>query len=84
MSNLVNDQAQFERLKLKLAIIRYSRKRPKDFARSIYLRLYCQSQELFDSVVEEMCAEGLFRKETGRNGALLLVRVEAMQEVSHA
>jgi hypothetical protein len=83
MSNLVKDQAQFERLKLKLAIIRHSRKRSKDFARAIYLRLYCQSQELFDSVVEELCAEGLLRKETGRNGALSLVRAETT-EVDHA
>lgn len=80
MSNLQNDALQLERLKLKLAINRYLRSWGKQYAVTIGHKLRCDNLELFSAVVDEMESEGLLTKETGRNGALIIVRCEA----SHA
>ena len=79
MNKLQTDQAQFERLKLKLAINKYLFKWGKDYAVQVHNKNPWASDELFNSVVEEMAAEKMLLKETGRNGGLILVyhRMEA-------
>jgi hypothetical protein len=72
MTNLDSKQAQYEELKLMLAINKYLGKWGKQYA--VQTRnIFNAPQELFDQVVDQMAADGLLRKETGRNGALILV-----------
>ncbi len=75
MSNLPNDELQLERLKLKLAINRYLKKWSKQYAVTLKQQLRCDKPELFNEMVDELAAEGMLVKETGRNGGLILSRI---------
>jgi hypothetical protein len=75
MSNLLNDEIQLERLKLKLAINKYLKKWSKQYAVTLKQQLRCDKPELFNEMVDELAAEGMLVKETGRNGGLILVRI---------
>ncbi len=85
MSNLLNDEIQLERLKLKLAINKYLRKWGKEYANTLGHKTRCDNLELFTAVVEEMYAAGMLTKELGHNSALILVyREMTPEEASHA
>jgi hypothetical protein len=75
--NLHDDELQLERLKLKLAINKYLKKWGKQYAVTLKQQLRCDKAELFNEMVDELAAEGLLVKETGRNGGLILVRIAA-------
>ena len=75
MSNLRSDEFQLERLKLKLAIKKYLKKWSKQYAVTLRQQLRCDKPELFHEIVDELAAEGMLVKETGRNGGLILVRI---------
>jgi hypothetical protein len=75
MSNLLNDELQLERLKLKLAINKYLKKWSKQYAVTLKQQLRCDKPELFNEMVDELAAEGMLAKETGRNGGLILARI---------
>jgi hypothetical protein len=75
MSNLHDDELQLVRLKLKLAINKYLKKWNKQYAVTLKQQLRCDKLELFNEMVDELAAEGMLVKETGRNGGLILVRI---------
>jgi len=77
MSNLLNDELQLERLRLKLAINKYLKKWSKQYAVTLKQQLRCDKTELFNEIVDDLAAEGMLVKETGRNGGLILVRIAA-------
>jgi uncharacterized protein YqgQ len=78
--SLLDDEIQLKRLRLKLAINKHLKRWGKDYANVIYHQLRCDDPTFFNSVLNEMCTDGMFTKEDGRNGALILT----YQEVSHA
>jgi len=82
--NLHDDEIQLKRLKLKRAINRHLKKWGKEYASQLYAQLRCDDPTFFNSVLDEMCADGILTKEDGRNGALILVYREMTPEVSHA
>ncbi len=59
MSNLLNDELQLERLKLKLAINKYLKKWCKQYAVTLKQQLRCDKPELFNEIVDELAAEGV-------------------------
>jgi len=73
--NLHDVELQLERLKLKLAINKYLKKWSKQYAVTLKQQLRCDKPELFDEMVDELAAEGMLVKETGRNGGLILVEI---------
>jgi hypothetical protein len=75
--NLHDDELQLERLKLKLAINKYLKKWSKQYAVTLKQQLRCDKPELFNEMVDELAAEGMLVKETGRNGGLIVVRIAA-------
>jgi hypothetical protein len=75
MSDLSNDALQLERLKLKLAINKYLERWGKQYAMTLKQKLRCDNLALFIEIVEQLAAEGLLAKETGRNGGLILERI---------
>jgi hypothetical protein len=82
--SLHDDEIQLKRLKLKLAINRHLKRWGKDYANVICHQLRCDDPTFFNSVLGEMCADGMLTKEDGRNGALILVYREMTVEVHHA
>jgi len=75
MSNVLNDALQLERLKLKLAINKYLERWGKQYAMTLKQQVRCDNLALFLEMVEQLAAEGLLAKETGRNGGLILARI---------
>ena len=75
MSNLLNYELQLERLKLKLAINKSLKKWGKQYAVTLKQQLRCDKPELFNEILDELAAEGMLAKETGRNGGLILLRI---------
>lgn len=82
--SLQDDILQFERLKLKLQINRYLLKWGKAYANQLMHILCCKDPSFYTSVVDEMFAEGMLTKDTGGQGALILVYRDMTQEVKHA
>ena len=75
MSNLHDEELQLERLKLKLAIKKYLKKWGKQYAVTLKQQLRCDKPELFNEMVDELAADGMLVKETGRNGGAILARI---------
>jgi hypothetical protein len=82
--SLHDDVRQFERLKLKLQINRYLLKWGKAYANQLQHILRCEDPAFYISVLDEMYAEGMFTKETGGLGALILVYRNMTAGVDHA
>jgi hypothetical protein len=82
--SLQDDIRQFERLKLKLQINSYLHKWGKSYAKQLMRILCCKDLAFYNSVVDEMHAEGLLTKETGGYGAAILVYHDVTQGVDHA
>jgi hypothetical protein len=80
--SLQDDVRQFERLKLKLQINRYLLKWGRTYANQLMHILCCKDPTFYNSVLDEMFAEGMLTKETGGLGAVILVYRD-MTEVSH-
>ncbi len=70
---LQDSELLFKQLKLKLAINKYLRKWGKDYANQVFHVLKCDDLVFFNSVLNEMESEGMFTRETGRGGAVILV-----------
>jgi hypothetical protein len=82
--SLHDDVRQFERLKLKLQINRYLLKWGKAYANQLQHILRCEDPAFYISVLDEMYTEGMFTKETGGLGALILVYRNMTEGVDHA
>lgn len=82
--SLQDDIRQFEWLKLKLQINRYLLKWGKAYANQLMHILCCKDPAFYNAVVDEMYAEGMLTKETGGQGALILVYRDMTQGVDHA
>lgn len=82
--SLQDDEIQLKRLKLKLAINRYLLKWGKAYANQLQHILRCEDPAFYISVLDEMHAAGMFTKEMGGLGALILVYRDMTQGVDHA
>ena len=74
MNNLQNDELQLKRLKLKLGINRLLNKWGRAYASNLACQLQATDDlDFYNSVVDEMEAQGMLKREIGGRGALILV-----------
>jgi hypothetical protein len=78
-----DDELQLKRLKLKLAINKYLLKWGKEYSSHLFHTLRAGDLTLFNTIVDEMAAEGMLTKQTGPQSAVILVYHDMTQGVGH-